>query len=158
MARSKTTFKKGHEMLGDALTVENRRDQRNEAKRRNKERFLEALTKSLGIVSSAAKICGLSTGTHRNYKRDDMEYRRKVEDIEDMVLDYGESKLLELINEKNVAAVIFFLKTKGKKRGYIEQPGYEVPPDESEFKMPKIEIVDIPYEDVGKNSRRIENE
>ncbi len=142
-------------MLGDGITVEKRKDQREEVKRKNKIKFLEALTKSLGIVSSAAKLCGLSPATHRNYKLNDEEYRKAVEDVEEMVLDYGESKLLELINDKNPAAVIFFLKTKGKKRGYIEQPGYEVPPDESEFKMPVIEIVkDIDYEDV--TPKRIE--
>lgn len=155
MARSKTTFKKGHEMIGDGITVEKRKDQREEVKVKNKKKFLAALAKSLGIVTTAAKLCGLNYGTHRNYKRDDMEYRRAVEEIDEMVLDYGESKLLELIKDKNVAAVIFFLKTKGKKRGYIEQPGYEVPPDESEFKMPVIKIVkDISYEDV--TPKRIE--
>lgn len=144
MAKNKTSFKDGHERIGGITD-----DQRRETSRKNKIKFLGALTKSLGIVTSAVKLCGLSAETHRNYKRNDLEYRKAVEDIEEMVLDYGESKLLELINEKNVAAVIFFLKTKGKKRGYIEQPGYEVPPDESEFKMPRIEIVkDIPYEDV----------
>ena len=141
--------------MPDALSVENRQPRRDDVKVKNKEKFLAALANSLGIVTSAAKLCGLSAETHRNYFRDDMEFRRKVEDIGEMVLDYGESKLLELINDKNVAAVIFFLKTKGKKRGYIEQPGYEVPPDESEFKMPKIEIIkDIPYEDVS--TKRLE--
>ena len=155
MAISSTSFKKGHKMIGEGITVEGRRDQRMEVKRKNKKRLLAALEKSLGLVTHAVRLCKLDYSTHRRYKRDDPEYKRAVEEIEEMVLDYGESKLLELINEKNVAAVIFFLKTKGKKRGYIEQPGYEIPPDESEFKMPKIEIVkDISYEDV--TPKRIE--
>ena len=154
MAISSTSFKKGTKRP-EAISVKNRQPRRDQVKVINKKRFLEALTKSLGIVSHAAKLCGLNTQTHRRYKLEDEDYRRAVEDVEEMVLDYAESKLLELINEKNVAAVIFFCKTKGKKRGYIEQPGYEVPPDESEFKMPKIEIVkDIEYEDV--TPKRIE--
>ncbi len=154
MAISSTSFRKGTKRP-EAISVKNRQPRRDQVKVINKKRFLNALRKSLGIVSSAAKLCGLSFQTHRRYKLEDEEYRRAVEEIEEMVLDYAESKLLELINEKNVAAVIFFCKTKGKKRGYIEQPGYEVPPDESEFKMPKIEIVkDIDYEDV--TPKRIE--
>ena len=150
MAKNKTSFKDGHTKLGGITD-----DQRREMKRKNKEKFLAALTRSLGIASSAAKLCGLSVESHRQWRRNDPEYKKAFEDIEEMVLDYGESKLLELINDKNPAAVIFFLKTKGKKRGYIEQPGYELPPDESEFKMPKIEIVkDISYEDV--TPKRIE--
>ena len=158
MAANKTSYKKDHKVAsqGIGITVEKRRERRSEVKIKNKEKFLKALENSLGIVSHAAKLCGLSMETHRQYKRNDPGYKRAVEDIEEMVLDYGESKLLELINDKNPAAVIFFLKTKGKKRGYIEQPGYEVPPDESEFKMPKIEIVDADYEDV--TPKRLENE
>jgi len=155
MARSGGSFKKGHKMIGDGITVAKRKDQREDVKRKNKIKFLKALTNSLGIVSSAAKLCGLGTMTHRRYILSDPEYKEAVEEINEMVLDYGESKLLELINDKNPAAVIFFLKTKGKKRGYIEQPGYEIPPDEGEFKMPRIEIVkDVPYEDV--TNKRIE--
>ena len=37
-----------------------------------------------------------------------------------------ESKLLSSINEGNVAAIIFYLKTKGKKRGYVEQHDIDV--------------------------------
>lgn len=142
-------------MVGDGITVAKRQDRRDEVKRKNKKKLLAALEQSLGIATDAIKICGLGSATHQRYKRDDPEYRSAVEDIEEMVLDYVESKLLELIKSGKEASTIFYLKTKGKKRGYIEQPGYEIPPDESEFKMPKIEIVkDIPYEDV--TPKRIE--
>lgn len=36
-------------------------------------------------------------------------------------LDYAENKMWELIKEGNVAALLFFLKTKGKERGYAER-------------------------------------
>ncbi len=38
-----------------------------------------------------------------------------------MTHDYVESKLFELIEEKNPAAVIFYCKTKLRHRGYVEK-------------------------------------
>ena len=35
--------------------------------------------------------------------------------------DFAESELMKLIKDGNVAATIFFLKTQGKARGYIER-------------------------------------
>ena len=43
-----------------------------------------------------------------------------AEDISDIVLDFAESQLHKQIKENNTASTIFYLKTKGKKRGYIE--------------------------------------
>jgi len=152
MAISKTSFKKGHKRIGGASIKKMAK-----MKQRNKEKFLAALEQSLGIISDAANICGLSRNTHYGWMKEDPEYKKRVEDISEMALDYVESKLLELIKSGKEASTIFYMKTKGKKRGYIEQPGYEIPPDEGVFKMPKIEIVkDISYEDV--TPKRIENE
>lgn len=36
-------------------------------------------------------------------------------------LDYAENKMWELIKNGNVAALLFYLKTKGKERGYAER-------------------------------------
>jgi len=40
---------------------------------------------------------------------------------EAMLAAFAESELMKLIKEGNVAATIFFLKTQGKKRGYVER-------------------------------------
>lgn len=151
MARSAGTFRPGHKKVGGSTP-----DKKARMKAKSKGKFLIALRGSLGIVTTAAKVCAMSVHSHYAYMRDDAEYRKSVEEIGEMTLDYVESKLLELINSGKEASTIFYLKTKGKKRGYIEQPGYEIPPDEDEFKMPVIEIVDIPFEDV--TPKRIENE
>lgn len=151
MGISSTSFKDGHEKVGGWP-----KGRQAEIMAENKKKFLLALEKSMGIVTSAAKICGLSTDAHYAYMRDDPEYRKSVELVREIKLDYAESKLLENVGAGKEASIIFLLKTLGKKRGYIEQPGYELPPDESEFKMPTIEIVDTEYEEI--KPKRIENE
>ena len=85
-----------------------------------KKGMLKALEQSLGIVTTAAKIAGIDRGSHYNWMKDDEEYKKSVEALADMVLDFAESQLHKQIKEGSGAATIFYLKTKGKKRGYIE--------------------------------------
>jgi hypothetical protein len=91
-----------------------------------KEQMLEALEKSLGIVSTACKMVDVGRTTHYQWMKDDPEYKKAVDSIQGGVLDFAESHLYKLVKEGNPAATIFFLKTKGKKRGYIERQEIEV--------------------------------
>ena len=93
----------------------------NKSEQLKKERLLKALEKSLGIVSTACESLGISRTTYYKYYNEDKDFKRSVDSIGDIALDYAESQLFELIKEKNVTAIIFYLKTKGKKRGYIEK-------------------------------------
>ena len=83
--------------------------------------MLEALKKSLGIVTTACQNVGISRVTHYEWLNTDPEYKRQVEALDEVVLDFAESKLHQSINNGSDTATIFFLKTKGKKRGYIEK-------------------------------------
>jgi predicted DNA-binding transcriptional regulator AlpA len=86
-----------------------------------KKAMIEALEKSLGIVTQACKVVGISRDTHYRWMKDDEEYKQAVQDLGDVALDFAESKLHKLIDQGNPAATIFYLKTKGKNRGYIER-------------------------------------
>jgi poly-gamma-glutamate capsule biosynthesis protein CapA/YwtB (metallophosphatase superfamily) len=86
-----------------------------------KSAMLEALRNSLGIVTTACKSVGIDRGTHYDWLKNDSDYKAKVEALDDVVLDFAESQLHKRINEGSDTATIFFLKTKGKKRGYIEK-------------------------------------
>lgn len=86
-----------------------------------KDLMLEALRKSLGIVTTACKEVGIDRSTHYEWLKTDSDYKAKVEALDDVVLDFAESKLHQSINNGSDTATIFFLKTKGKKRGYIEK-------------------------------------
>ena len=85
-----------------------------------KKAMIQALEKSLGIVTSACKVVGIARQTHYNWMEDE-EYKATVEELGDVALDFAESKLHKLIDSGNPAATIFYLKTKGKERGYVER-------------------------------------
>lgn len=86
-----------------------------------KKAMIQALEKSLGIVTTAAKQVGISRDTHYRWLKDDEEYKEAVDSIADMTLDFAESKLHQRMKDDSDTAIIFYLKTKGKKRGYIER-------------------------------------
>lgn len=83
--------------------------------------MIDALEKTLGVVTKAAKLVGIDRSTHYDWYRNDPEYKAAVDDIGNIALDFVESKLHEMINDKDTTAAIFYLKTKGKGRGYIER-------------------------------------
>lgn len=86
-----------------------------------KKALIEALEKSLGVVSTACKAAGVSRDTHYRWLKEDPEYKDQVEELAEVAVDFAESHLHKLIKDGNPAATIFFLKTKGKNRGYIER-------------------------------------
>jgi len=86
-----------------------------------KTQLLEALEQSLGVVTTACKIVGCNRSTYYDYYHTDSEFRAAVDELQNMTLDFAESQLHKQIKEGNTTATIFYLKTKGKKRGYIER-------------------------------------
>ena len=86
-----------------------------------KKAMLEALEKSLGVVTSACKSVGISRETHYRWMREDSNYKDSVDDLANVALDFAESQLHQQIKGGNPTAAIFYLKTKGKNRGYVER-------------------------------------
>lgn len=94
--------------------------------------MLLALNESLGIVSMAAEMVGIDRNTHYNWMKKDPKYKKAVDDMQEVALDFAETELFSQIQKGEPASTIFYLKTKGKKRGYIERqevtfPGQEEP-------------------------------
>jgi hypothetical protein len=88
---------------------------------RNKKILLAALEKSLGVVTTACRAVNLSRQQHYHWMEVDPEYKAAVQALSEVAIDFAESKLHKLIENNDTAATIFYLKTKGKKRGYIER-------------------------------------
>lgn len=87
----------------------------------HKKAMIEALEKSLGIVTTACKAVGIARQTHYEWYNEDEAYKASVDAVGDMVIDFVESQLHKQIQQGEVASTIFFLKCRGKKRGYIER-------------------------------------
>jgi len=92
----------------------------------NKKAILEALEKSLGVVTTAVKLVGISRSTFYKWIEEDQDFAKKVKDIENITLDFAESQLHTQIKDGSTSATIFYLKTKGKKRGYIERQDIDI--------------------------------
>lgn len=87
--------------------------------------MIAALEQTLGIVTQAAKIAGIDRTTHYKWMNEDPEYKEAVESIKEIALDFAESQLHKQIKKGEVTSTIFYLKTQGKKRGYIEKQEIE---------------------------------
>lgn len=112
----------------------------------------EALGKRLGVITHACKIAEISRETHYRWLREDENYKQWIEEIPELTLDFAENALYKLINSGNVAATIFYLKTKGKHRGYIEKQEVEYSgnPFEISVNIPK-EVKDLIEKEKCKN-------
>ena len=86
-----------------------------------KKAMIEALKKTLGIVTSAALKADVSRQTHYTWLENDPEYAKDVASITEMAIDFAESALHRQIQSDVPTSTIFYLKTRWKKRGYIEQ-------------------------------------
>ena len=85
-----------------------------------------ALRNHKGSVAEAAKELGVLRQALKR-KIDNNPYLLNVQkDIKETLVDNTEQKLYELIDEKNVTAVTFHLRTMGKDRGYTEKNTTEI--------------------------------
>ena len=91
----------------------------------HKKALLEALEKSLGVVTTACKSVGVSRASFYNWYNEDPEFREAADSMQDVALDFAESQLFQQIKGGVPSSTIFYLKTKGKKRGYIEEKHYK---------------------------------
>ena len=108
-----------------------------------KESILKALENSLGVVTVACKKSDIPRSTYYKWLNEDEDFKAAVKDIENIALDFGESQLHKQIGSGNTSATIFFLKTKGKKRGYIERSELDLSSGDEPIKINvKIDGVD----------------
>jgi len=102
-----------------------------------KEQVIEAIKRSRGFISQAAKILKCTNATIYNYKERFPEVEEAIKEERESLLDFAESKLLENINNNDNAAIIFYLKTQGKHRGYSEREQIIIKNDFTNFTIPK---------------------
>lgn len=107
----------------------------------NKE-LVATYEKKAANISATCAALGIDRGTFYNRRRANQELNKMLEAVEEGLIDFAESKLLQAINEENLTAIIFYLKTKGKNRGYIERQEL-TGSDGRDLVLPKLTESDI---------------
>lgn len=83
--------------------------------------IIAALVATRGMVTLAASKLGCADSTiYRRIKASEA-VANAIQHERERTLDFAEVKLIDQINKGNVTALIFYLKTQGKARGYIER-------------------------------------
>jgi hypothetical protein len=100
-----------------------------------KETILKALENSLGVVTVACKQADIPRSTYYKWLKEDEEFSKAVKEIENIALDFAESQLHTQMKDGSTSATIFYLKTKGKKRGYVERSELDVTSNNERIKI-----------------------
>lgn len=134
----------------------------------NKKAILESLEIHHGIVTTACASIGLARSTYYQWLDMDDEFKVAVADIQETAIDFVESKLMEKVNGVTTqsynqkgepviyelppsdTAIIFFLKTRGKKRGYIERVEVD---DVTPIKL----LTNNPLNEVDEDNKSVDN-
>lgn len=112
-----------------------------------KKALIIALQKNRGHIANACQVVGVTRQTYYNWKKEDEAFREAVTDNEEAVIDLVESKLMQNILKGDVTSIIFYLKTKGRARGYQEKQEIDI----SALHLPQIELQDCDHEEIEKN-------
>jgi hypothetical protein len=113
-----------------------KKKERKDTKVTNKE-IADALTRTHGIIAKAAALlskekseavgCKISitrSAISQRIKKSEM-LQEAHDQAADAMTDFAEDKLFQAISDGDMTAIIFYLKCKGKKRGYIERQTLE---------------------------------
>lgn len=82
---------------------------------------IAAVRRNHGLLASVARDLGVTRQTVYNYVTRYPTIAQAVHDERETWIDVAESRLLTAINLGSVPAIMFFLKTVGKSRGYVER-------------------------------------
>lgn len=84
----------------------------------SKVKMIDALSKTLGIVTPALKEAGVSRTSYYEWLKDDEKFAKDVLVANEISLDHSESQLHKNINDGKERSILFHLERKGRDRGY----------------------------------------
>lgn len=83
--------------------------------------LIDAINDARGFVTKAAEILGCSRKTFYVYLKKFVTAQEALSDAREKRHEWVESKLMKQIDNDNLTAIIFYLKTQGKHLGYVER-------------------------------------
>ena len=106
----------------------------------NKKRMLQALEKSLGVVTTALKSTELSRTNYYKWLKEDEQFAKDVSDIQNIANDFIKSKYYECVKDKVPSVVLHAAKTQ---LGWNETNKLDITSDEQRIKI-NINLGDLP--------------
>jgi ACT domain-containing protein len=88
---------------------------------KTKKEIIKALFECYGIVTAACKKVGIARDTYYQWYRNDPEFAKACDATEISTIGMVEDKLYGKILSDDTTSIIFYLKTKGKHKGYVER-------------------------------------
>lgn len=82
---------------------------------------LPLVEQNKGNVAAIARKLGVTRGTIWNRCKESPTLMAALEDARESMIDNAESMLYKKVIDGDVTALIFFLKTQAKSRGYVER-------------------------------------
>lgn len=104
----------------------------------NKKLALEGMVRFRCIIYKACQYAGINRTTFYDYYRDDQDFKAAIDELSEAQIDEMEDSLSKKTKVDTVAN-IFWLKCKGRKRGWNERLGIDINPESS---MVPNEIID----------------
>ena len=99
----------------------NTKNTQNTHKPTKKELFLKCFQNKLCHISEACKSANIHRRTYYSWIEKDDNFKEQVEAAKEGLIDHVEHQLLQKIDSGDTTAIIFFLKTRAKERGYVEK-------------------------------------
>lgn len=96
---------------------------------KRKKDFISILRANAGNIKQSCIKANIGRSTYYGWIDDDADFFRECKNVNEELIDFAESQLMDHISKGNLTAIIFYLKCKGQSRGYIEKHiQYERPP------------------------------
>jgi len=87
----------------------------------NPSEYATAVMEAQGLISVAARRLGVDRSAIYQAAKKHPEVKQAIEDARERTTDLAEGKLFQKINDGDNTAIIFYLKTQAKQRGYVER-------------------------------------
>jgi hypothetical protein len=105
--------------------------------------MIAALRQTGGFVSVAAHALGCDRSTVHRYINEFPTVRAAYEETNEANLDIAEAKLMQQVRDGDPSQVRFYLRTKGRGRGYGDRQEI-TGPDGGPIPVARVEIVNAP--------------
>jgi hypothetical protein len=121
---------------------------------RTNAQIIKAIKDSRGLIAVAARKLGVSRRTIYNRMEKSEEIREALDEARDFVLDVGQAKLYQAVEQGESWAVQYLLNTLGKSRGFTtrqEVTGRDGGPIQHE------DVSELPDEELQRRSAHLRN-